>query len=214
MAPWLPYSAQLGGTVTSFRSLSMLAVVLLSATLAAFADNVALNKPVTLNGTFFQPTNYACNAPSTPATAGSVVDGVFLPEASCWQDGVSWQGTSPTVDINLNGTFTLTGAKVQADDNDTYQLQYLGTDNAYHDWWSIPTQCCWGLVTRSDGGSLATVTATGLRFFATGGDGYYAVSEIQAYGTPVGNQVPEPASAYLLAAGFAALAACVRRKRR
>jgi len=198
----------------------LLTLFLLSFAAALSATtNIALNKAVTTNGTFLSgPQNIVC--PGTPAAASTVDNGSFYAEQTCWLDGVAWQGTdlttdTPSIDISFGGAFTISSAIVQADDNDTYELQYLGTDNAYHDWWAIPLDPSFGLVTRPSGNQvtqqpLPTVVATGVRIFATSGDGDYSVGQVEVFGSPVGT--PEPGSLMLLFGALPGLALLRRRK--
>ena len=189
------------------RGLLLTTLLLLTAGVLSANTNVALNAPVTANGTFLSgPQTYVCNG--TPAAASTVDDDSFYQEQTCWNDGIAWTGTAPYIDIDLQGTFDISSAIVQADDNDTYELQYLGTDSLYHNWWNIGAPGPFGLVTRPNPDqvtqqSLPTVTALGLRIFATGGDDHYALSEVQVFGTPLG--APEPSSLLLLGGALPAI---------
>ena len=112
-----------------------------------------------------------------------------------------------TIDIDLQGTFTLNAAIVQADDNDIYMLQYKDTGGIYHNWYSVPTQGNFGMITRTDL-ALPTVSATGLRFFAPAGsgDGEWGVSEIEVFA------IPEPATVWMMLGGLTLLAAAALRR--
>ena len=180
------------------------------------ASPIDLNKPVTLNGSFASyvgPYGNLCGAGVQPqGSAASLDDGIFLPEGTCYQSGpVYWNTQTNTIDINLQGTFTLNGAIVQADDNDIYKLQYEDAGGTYHDWYNVPTQGSFGMITRPGSGqvqALPAVQAIGLRFFAPvgSGDGEYAVSEIQVFA------VPEPGTTGLVLIGLALIAGGVRRR--
>ena len=187
--------------------------VFLSAS-ALLATPIDLNKPVTLNGSFgayVGPYGNICGVGVQPqGTAASLDDGIFLTEGTCYQSGpVYWQnpvgaaGVVNTIDIDLQGTFFLNAAIVQADDNDIYTLQYRDTGGIYHDWWNIGTLGTFGMITRPGSPnqavaqSLPQVQATGLRLFAPlgSGDGEYAVSEIQVF-------VPEPSTTWMVLGGL------------
>ncbi len=190
---------------------SVLIFLLVSIGAHAADVNVALNKPVILNGAFseFVTTVGPCADPvlSPQKPASSIVDGIFVPELKCFQEGVYWNKQSRnTIDINLGGTFLLSSAIVQAD-ADTFTLQYRDTAGVYRDWWFVPASGSsqGALVTRPNGGDqtqrqrLPSVLATGLRFFAppVTSNGEDAVSEIQAFGSPVsvidiGNRLVNP----------------------
>jgi len=185
------------------------AIVLLLVVLSAIQGfsapiNVALNKPVTLNGAFPSYSGLCGTTPPQPS-ASILTDGIFFPEATCYQSGIYWNNQPNTIDIDLQGLFTLTSAIVQADDNDIYTLQYRDTGGVYHTWWNVPPAGSFGLITRPNSAdqtqqqSLPAVAATGLRFFAPAGsgDGEFAVSEIQAFAeTTTG--IPEPATFILV----------------
>jgi hypothetical protein len=163
--------------------------------------NVALNRPVTLNGSFpvFTYPGGLCGTNPPQPSPSTVDNGHFLAEGTCFQSGIYWTSVPPnanpndTVDIDLGGTFLISSATVQADDNDTYTLQYRDIGGVYHDWWNIPTAGNFGLITRPNPTDptqqqpLTPVIATGLRFFAPAGsgDGYYAVSQIAVFGVPI-----------------------------
>ena len=197
-----------------------IAIVLCSLGLlaAARADNVTLGSTVTLNGTFFS--NSAGWPLGTNAAPADLVNGVYQPEQQQWNFNSVWwngnDGPSNNIVVDLGGLFSITDLKVQADDNDTYRLEYFGTDSLWHDAWDIPAPGGWGLTTSSQNlltSSLtlnSAITATELRFTATGGDGLYAVSQIEATGT---RSVPEATSTLVLLGGVMSLLAFVRRVR-
>jgi hypothetical protein len=202
-----------------FKAVSVALLFLAASTFAWSDTNVALNKTVTTVGSDFLsgPQNIVC--PGTPAAPSVVTSGTFFAEQTCWLNGVAWtanaNGAPDYIDIDLGGTFSISSAIVQADDNDSYELQYLGTDNAYHDWWTVGTVPSFGLVTRPSGDQttqqpLSTVTATGLRIFAVGGDGDYSVGQVEVFGNAVGT--PEPGALLLLGAGLSGLGLLRRRK--
>jgi hypothetical protein len=181
----------------------ILGVVLAGSSQAAL---ISLNDPVALTGSYPSFT-FGCGPFAKPA-AGSIDNGVFQPEETCFQQGIHWEGSTSgdlthAIAIDFGGPFLIDGAIVQADDNDTYELDYLGTDHLYHQWWSIPLDLSFGLVTRPNADqttimTLPTVEALGVQIFATGGDGAYAVSQVEVFGDPV----PEPNSLTLLSLGL------------
>ena len=176
---------------------------LLCACLAQADTNVALNKAVTLSGTGF-----GLGWGGNLAAAGTVTDGIFLGNGHTWDnDTVYWSGTDAIVQIDLGASFSIVSLKVEADNNDTYQVDYRIGDT-----WQPAA-----LVPAAyNGGGLqlrtihldTPVATNGLRIYSTGGDGLYSVSEFQAFAAPV----PEPETYALLLAGLGLVAAVARRR--
>lgn len=174
------------------------------------AANIALNTNVTLTGTFFTG-GWGSTTIVGPET---IVDGVFLPENTQWDQGPVWWDAreiqDQSITIDLGGMFDIDSFIVQADNNDTYRLEYL--NNSTLEWIDIGTLSGWGMMTRPEIFLPSTITTDSLRFTATGGDGLYAVSEIQAFGSAA--VVPEPGTMLLMGIGLLAAAGSgIRRKK-
>ncbi|MFN0050943.1 MAG: hypothetical protein ACKV0T_02055, partial [Planctomycetales bacterium] len=130
----------------------------------------------------------------------SLTDGLFNARGAHWQSNtVWWSGTTPTLQINLGGQFTIDAAKVQADNNDAYLLEYLDdADGAWKTLWNVPNygdRGIPGMITRPDfpttdaieWAALTSPVMTGwVRFRALSGDNSYSVSEIQLRGQSAG----------------------------
>lgn len=163
---------------------------------------MALDKPVTLNGVFFT----GGWGSGLIVDADTVVDGLFFPRHHQWDQGPVWwdssgANTGQSVVIDLDGAYVIESFIVQADDNDAYLLYYwdIGSD----DWvlaWSVPNYDIvpdplnWGMQTRPNPDDdteryvlASPVTTTALKLEGNMGDtvdALFAVSEIQAYGSP------------------------------
>lgn len=174
--------------------------------IAAAADtNVALGKAVTING------------PVLGGTGNLVTDGIFEPLGTAWNDGgsVYWSGLDTNLVIDLGGTYIITGLIAEADDNDTYGLDYWD-GSAWLRAWDIPyVSTGVGLTTRPNAYDdtqqhifPSPITTDRLRIAATGGDDFHSVAEVQAFGAPV----PLPPACLLLGSGLAGVLAWRRRQ--
>ena len=214
------------------RNVSIISTVALICFLIPFqvsaTTNVALNKDVTLNGSFF--TNGWGGGLAVDKQ--TVVDGNFLPQSTQWDQGAVWwdsnQGTGNSgqnIVIDLAGTFRLSSFIVQADDNDAYDLYYRnGASDPWKLAWAVPNYDIVngvdvsGLQTRPNPSDNAeqyflpsSIVATDLMIKGNSdSDFYYSVSEIQAFGAPV----PEPGTIFLLGAGLIGLGFFGRRRTR
>ncbi|MFN0053205.1 MAG: CARDB domain-containing protein [Planctomycetales bacterium] len=145
-------------------------------------ENAALNRTVTLVSGSVDGTGLE-----------TLVDGAFVERETGFTDGtVYWFGTDPTLEIDLGAPVSISAARVQADNNDEYLLEYLdGADDQWKALWAVPNYeslGLFGMVTRPDYPFTdadpwhelgTTVTTSRVRFRAVSGDDAYAVSEIQ-----------------------------------
>ncbi len=198
--------------------IASVAGLLFSTSTWAIPINVLDGATVTLNGT------YGVLRTSTPwvtkpvADASTLVDGIFLPVKTLWNDGSVWwdqtvaRSTNNNIVIDLGDVYDIIGFIVQADDNDTYLIEYWSS-TSWISAWSIPAVGGWGDQTRpnkldnTEIFELASPISTDmLRFTCTGGDFYCGVTEIQAYG------IPEPGTLALLGIGLFGMGLARRRQ--
>jgi galactitol-specific phosphotransferase system IIB component len=143
-------------------------------TIEGIVDNIALNKPVS-----------AIYSPGF-GSEGYITDGVFAPEGTSWKNSnyavkLNGSGTAYTLTIDLGSLVSgINHVIVQADDNDTYRVEYSSDGFNWSTLYNVSQSSGGGLRTR-DSGIFAPVSARYIRIYATGGDGYYSVSELQIF---------------------------------
>ena len=150
---------------------------------------------------------------STASSMLAAVDGSFRPEGTQWNNGSFWWDSTisnpvPNFTMYLTRTMRFDQFVVQADDNDSYLVEWWD-GSAWQNAWSIPAVYTYGLSTRDSGILPTSIVTNRLRFSAVSGDGYYAISEIQGFGA-----VPEPATWAMLITGFGFVGAGMRRRSR
>jgi PEP-CTERM motif len=150
---------------------------------------------------------------STPSNHVRIVDDSFQPEMTQWNNGSFWWDQDASINpdqlfvtVALDASYTFNHLVVQADDNDSYLLEYWD-GSAWQTAWNIPTLPSFGLRTR-DSGTIANFTTNQFRFSAVTGDNYYSIAELQAFTA----DVPEPMTWALMVAGFGFAGAAMRRR--
>lgn len=190
--------------ITMNKPLLFLGLALLVPVCSVKAVNVLAGASVTLNGTYFVGDDFW--APGTAAPAASLTDSTFLSAGSQWNINTVWwnRTTYPgnTIVLNLAGPVQITQFTAQADNNDTYLLEYW-TGTNWQSAWAIGTVGAAGMQTRTSG--AVNITTNQLRFTVTGGDAYASVSELQAEGSRIQGVPDAGASWMLLAIGLVSL---------
>lgn len=179
---------------TALRVVASLIVVIGADTksLSSGTFNVAGNKPVTLAGGPFFNGHGATASPST------IVDGVFFPAGTQWDQGSVWwdahSSSGQYITIDLGSACLITSLIVQADDNDAYRVYYW--DIAASTWkiaWDVPNSdgaIETGMVTRPNAADdteryvlPAPVVTNALRVegVVSESDKWFSVSEVQAF---------------------------------
>lgn len=190
------------------RQSAIVGIAISLATIGASASADVLS-----NLAFGRPVSVVSGSPSG-ATLSTLTDGVFRPAGTQWQNGtVWWSGASVMLQVDLDGAVELSGAIVQADNNDTYRMWYRDiVTGTYSELWTIAAVGGAGMRTRPDPADntevhffAAPVVADTIRIAAIGGDGAYSLSEVQVWGV-----VPGPGAAALLLA----VGGCAGRRRR
>jgi hypothetical protein len=159
--------------------------------------NIALDKLVQLQGSdFFYPPGGLVVDPQT------VVDGIFLPEYSDWNQGPVWwldwecryNMDTCAVEIDLDGAFLIDGFIFQGDSGTMFLLYRDLTNDTWEVAWEIPA--AGGFVQTRPNPNDRTepylldepILTDRLRIIRAvgypGSDGWEAVSEVQAFGVP------------------------------
>ena len=206
--------------LVSFITLLGLGIFATASQASPSVTNVALGKTVTLNGQFY---NGGWSGGTGPVSPSTLVDGKFFAKNWRWDQNTVWWGRWDTgkVEIDLNGTYTIESLVIQADDNDSYKLYYKDLDTG--NWeiaWNVPnydvypSSSNWGMQTRpnvydnSERYKLPKpITTNALMFTHDSGDGWYSVSEIQAFGYPA---IPDPPAAPTMQAPTALSTTAIR----
>ncbi len=185
--------------------------LLLALPAAAAPINATLGKPVTITGEVGVIT--CCWDPAPVADLGTIVDGILLANGTQWQTGTVWwderhpESVDNVVEIDLLGSYLISHLHIQFDNNDFYAIRYRDAGGV---WLPIATAEPLGDAgMRQRAGAFAPFLATGFQIDAFGGDGFYALSEFQATGSPV----PEPGTLLLLGTGISAAIARRRTRR-
>jgi hypothetical protein len=116
-----------------------------------------------------------------------VTNGIYAPEGTANNDThfatvLVDSGTAAALQVDLRTSHPIQQLKVQADANDTYQVDVSDDRQSWTALWTVPAVTGTGLRTRtSQWFNVGLVQGRYLRLYATSGDGTYAASEMQVF---------------------------------
>lgn len=147
---------------------------------------------------------------NTPSTVFAPIDGSKPADGTQWNNGSYWwdavvTGASSYWTITLDKAYDFSQFIIQADDNDSYLLEYWD-GSAWQNGVTIDPFGPAGLQTRPE--YNVSFTTDQLRFSATGGDGYYSLGQIQGFVAGI----PEPATWAMLLLGFGVIGRSLRQR--
>lgn len=175
--------------------------------------NIALYKPIRLNGNFFQG---GWHSAVTPKTRVDIIptDNVFFPEHHEWDiNTIWWSDRNSYITIDLDNIYWIESVILQGDCNDNYQISVHKYDSPQNIW----TPLCipenkpewWGMKTSPQVVLKKFILADAIKIQAVGGDNLFSIGEIQVFGykptisgcVTLGNLTLEQSSATLIQSG-------------
>jgi len=208
-----------------FAKWILVLVIAFISTAPAFADtNVALGASVSTSGPGFGIPDPAGEWGSGNYQPNSIANGTPQADGTQWNlgtafwiqvvDGSVQGGADPNdvLTVTLTGEDTIDSLVLQADNNDDYSVSYLN-GSTWTPMYTFGEVGGWGLTTRPTFDLGTPITTHAFEITTTGGDGYYAVGQFEAFGTPASAATPEPNTSILLLSGLLALAFVAMRKR-
>ncbi len=171
--------------------LRILGLLLVAAGLAA--ENATAGESGLITPQAIQGTGEYSNSPSL------IIDGQTLAEETAWNDDacVYWEKPQASFVITLDGVYQITGATIQADNNDDYVIETSMDGSVFSpllvvlgDWGGVFS----GVETLSTLAddphfssemAIAPVQAKYVRLSARNGDEAYSISELSLYGSKV-----------------------------
>jgi hypothetical protein len=196
-----------------------LAALLVSATVSASPINI-LNVSTTgfsATGTPGVLRDATWSSGSTPTDLVAIADGISPAEGTQWNNSSFWwdavtSATEVTATFYFDRAYSITNMTMQADDNDRYHVE-AWDGSAWSEVWTVLELPSAGLRTRLSGLFSTPVVTDRLRFSASAGDSYYAISEVQAFAEGSPTTTPEPTALGLLAIALGGVGAASLYKR-
>ena len=158
-------------SVSELQLYNTSSVLVSTGKLTSGPEPLATNDEFAPEGTDFNDTRYATILPICASSGSNSNSNSTCPAAAA---------QSAAVMIDLGASFSISQLKLQADQNDTYQIDASADGASWTSLATAPPVSGHGLTSRTIA-SLSSNPVRYLRVYATAGDGNYSVSELQAF---------------------------------